>query len=231
LKGLAPIGVCLCSSCTKKRSEWYDKYFAYLLSQLAPQEEEILIPYKEKLFAAIQTDRPVDILEVGVGTGLNFDFYKTRAPKARVVGLDPNPEMNAYAQEAALESSLDNFEFVEGYVEQMPFEDDSFDYAIVTQVLCSVPNVEEALREIRRVVKPQGRFVFFEHVIGPPGSATRLAQILFNPVQQVMADGCHLTRDTLHSIKSIPFTEVNAEEISIPEAYFLAPHITGFATI
>lgn len=108
-------------------------------------------------------------------------------------------------------------------------------------------DVANVLSEIRRVLKPGGQFLFLEHVAGPEGSRTRLTQTIFNPcklrstfllreegfcvVQQLIADGCHLTRDTLSSIKATGFRSIDAKSINIEKAAFLAPHIVGVATV
>ena len=70
--GLSPLGLCLCTSCLRKRSTWYDKYIAYALNCLPNDYQQWILPYKETLFDALVTDRPIDILEIGVGGGDDF---------------------------------------------------------------------------------------------------------------------------------------------------------------
>jgi len=139
--------------------------------------------------------------------------------------------MVPYAREAAAACGIapDDLRFVTGSVEAAPFADASFDYVISTLVLCSVPSQAAALHEIKRVLRPGGRFVFIEHVVSPtPG--LRKVQEIFDPLQQLVAQ-CHLTRDTGRAIHEAGFTDVQLREISVEGAAFIAPHIVGLATL
>ncbi|KAJ6801197.1 methyltransferase-like protein 7A [Iris pallida] len=80
--------------------------------------------------------------------------------------------------------------------EALPIEDNSVDAVIGTLVLCSVKDVGVALREVRRVLKPGGLYLFIEHVAAREGSLLRLMQSILDPLQQLLSDGCHLTRET-----------------------------------
>ena len=97
------------------------------------------------------------------------------------------------------------------------------------QVLCSVPSVQRALAEVRRVLKPGGKFLFIEHVVAPD-TQLRLLQHLLNPLQQATADGCHLDRDTLSSIQSAGFATVDASRFAVPGLGLIGPHVAGIAT-
>lgn len=97
-------------------------------------------------------------------------------------------------------------------------------------MLCSVPNVQKALAEIKRVLKPGGRLLFIEHVIASD-KQLRLFQHVLNPLQQASADGCHLDRDTLSSIQSAGFAAVNAKSFVVPGLGLIGPHIAGIATV
>lgn len=100
------------------------------------------------------------------------------------------------------------------------------------QVLCSVPNVQSALAEVKRVLKPGGKFLFIEHVLAPePDRKLRLFQHILNPLQQATADGCHLNRDTLNSIQSAGFANVDASSFVVPGLGLIGPHVAGIATV
>eukprot|EP00803_Ostreobium_quekettii_P006788 evm.model.scf_48.7 EVM.evm.TU.scf_48.7 scf_48:35959-37612(-) len=194
--------------------------------------EETLAPRKQKLFANLQGAKDgATVLEVGVGPGPNLKYYSSKDHKAKVTGLDPNNGMGPYARATAESLGLSDFQFVDGYAEEMPFEDGAFDAAVGTLVMCSVEDPEAALSEVRRVLRPGGRYYFLEHVVGPPGSLLRAGQYVLSPLQQALADGCHLTRDTLASIRAAGFKDVDAERFDVEGLSLLAPHIAGVATV
>ena len=101
---------------------------------------------------------------------------------------------------------------------------------MLLQVLCSVPSVEKALQEIKRVLKPGGKLLFIEHVAASKGQL-RLLQNLLNPLQQAAADGCHLNRNTLKSVQSAGFASVNASNFTVPGLGLIGPHVAGIATM
>src|SRR5690348_5764406 len=139
-------------------------------------------------------------LEIGAGTGLNLEHY----PEAvtRLVLVEPDRHMRRRLGKR-LEGLDRSAEIVDASVERLPFPDATFDTAVVTYVLCSVPDQGEALVEIARVLKPNGRFLFLEHVrSADPRLARRQDRIrpLYNLV------GCNPNRDTLARIESSTLT-------------------------
>ncbi|GAX81204.1 hypothetical protein CEUSTIGMA_g8636.t1 [Chlamydomonas eustigma] len=118
---------------------------------------------------------------------------------------------------------------VQGRVEELPFKDDLFDAVVCTLVLCSVSDPAIALSEMRRVLKCNGRLLFVEHVIAPEAGLTRVGQKLLDPLQQLLADGCHLTRDTHTYIKGAGFDidQLDGCRFDVKELGILGPHIAG----
>ncbi|GMH42819.1 hypothetical protein BSKO_10738 [Bryopsis sp. KO-2023] len=231
LRGVSTVGVCGCASCCgNNRGGWYDKYFAYALSHTMDKYEGLITPTKDKLFAKLQASGAKNILEVGVGYGPNARYYGNSEEFA-VTGLDPNPAMEPYANEMADSVGLKDFTFLESYAENIPVETSTFDAAVCTLVLCSVSSVSDVLKEIQRVVKPGGMFFFIEHVAAPPGTFAAIGQKVLDPVQGLVADGCHLNRNTLESISKASFSEIEAERFEIPDLGILSNHIWGVATV
>lgn len=147
---------------------------------------------REELLAKVEGD----VLEIGFGTGLNLAYYPAGIKSLTTV--DVNPGVHRLAEKRLEQSRLPvRFELVSG--ERLPMPDASFDAVVSTWTLCSIPDVESALREIRRVLKPQGHFHFVEHGLSPDPAIAKWQHRL-TPVQKVIADGCHLDRDHLKLI-------------------------------
>ncbi|MCC6141727.1 MAG: class I SAM-dependent methyltransferase [Nitrospira sp.] len=131
-----------------------------------------------------------EVLEVGLGTGLNLPHYPTGVSRLRAV--DPAPLLpNRVAKRAANVSFP--VELSRTGAEQLPYENRSFDYVVSTWTLCTIPDTGQALREVRRVLKPNGHLLFLEH--GRSDDARTAAwQDRLNPVQNVIGCGCNLNR-------------------------------------
>jgi ubiquinone/menaquinone biosynthesis C-methylase UbiE len=131
------------------------------------------------------------VLELGFGTGLNLPHYPSSVEKLDIV--DPNSGANAIAQPRIQASPLT----VDSHVlsgEALPMADASFDSVVSTWTLCSIPNIEQAIAEVHRVLKPGGRFFFVEHGLSDDPKV-QTWQHRLNPLQKIIGDGCHLNRD------------------------------------
>ncbi len=132
-----------------------------------------------------------EVLEVGIGSGLNLPFY-TREVR-RIHGVDPSLELQRMARKRA-ESVPFEVDFSAPSAEgKIPLADSSIDTAVVTWTLCSVPNASQALLEIRRVLKPDGRLLFLEHGRAPD-PVVAVWQDRLTPVWKHIAGGCTLNR-------------------------------------
>lgn len=168
------------------------------------------------------------VLEIGAGTGLNLPRYP--AAVERVVLAEPDPHMRRrLAARVAAEPRL-HADIVDASADELPFPDGAFDAVVVTLVLCSVPNQARALAEIRRVLKPGGRFVFIEHVAAE-GRPRRLRwQRRIEPFWKHLAGNCHLTRNTERAITEAGFALERIERESMRKvAPFVRPTIRGAA--
>jgi ubiquinone/menaquinone biosynthesis C-methylase UbiE len=130
------------------------------------------------------------VLEVGMGSGLNIPFYSPSVEK--LYGLDPSPELGKMARERARAAPFP-VEIIEQSGESIPLRDDSFDTVISTWTLCTIPDPVRALREMRRVLKPEGRFVFVEHGRSPD-DRVRVWQDRLNGLWRRFGGGCNLNR-------------------------------------
>jgi ubiquinone/menaquinone biosynthesis C-methylase UbiE len=205
---------------SKRRATWYQRLFA---SMLASQSKKYPFYYDTRKRALLGSLRG-EVLEIGPGTGSNLPYYSSGV---RWHGLEPNPAMFPYLQREAERLGLE-VQLHEGRGERLDVADDSFDVVVGTLVLCSVTDMQRTLREIRRVLKTGGRYVFIEHVAAPPGSAQRRVQRLIKPVWKTVGDGCRPDRETGAAIEKAGFSRVQLEHfrLSVP---VVGPHIAGFA--
>jgi ubiquinone/menaquinone biosynthesis C-methylase UbiE len=133
------------------------------------------------------------ILEIGIGTGRNLPFY-AREQVEQLIGLDPAEQMNAKAQRRADAAGL-KVELMGLSAETIPVEDASFDTVVCTFTLCTIPDPDAALQEMKRVLKPDGRLLFCEHGLAPEEDlGVRNWQQRLTPYWKPIAGGCHLNR-------------------------------------
>lgn len=164
---------------------------------------ESMTNYRQRLLNEVSGD----VLEIGFGTGLNLPHYPDAVTSLTTV--DPNEGMSAIAQKRIDASPIPvKTRAISG--EQLPMPEASFDNVVCTWTLCSIPNVEQALREAYRVLKPGGKFFFIEHGLSSEGNIARL-QNWVTPVQKIVADGCHLNRK-IDALVSEVFDQVESEE-------------------
>lgn len=177
---------------------------------------------------ALLADLRGEVIDVGAGTGPSFGCYG--AAVTRVLAVEPEPRLRARAAAAAATAPVP-VEVTSGLASALPADDASFDAAVVTFVLCSVPDQGAALAEIRRVLRPGGQLRFLEHVrAGSPGLA-RAQRVLDATVWPHLAGGCHLGRDTAAAIERAGFTISGLDEFLFPGARTpLSFQIAGRAT-
>ncbi|KAG0583747.1 hypothetical protein KC19_3G160000 [Ceratodon purpureus] len=214
------------------RPEWYEEYFATSMNTTMRSYEAEIAGYKRELFSRLG-DNVKTILELGIGTGPNLAYYGGRPSITSVIGVDPNVKMARYAEAAAVAAGLSpaQFKFMPAVGEGLPLPSASVDAVICTLVLCSVSDVSSTLKEVQRVLRPGGMFLFVEHVAAPEGDSLRFWQGLLDPVQQLVADGCHLKRDTLGFIEAAQFASVDARRVTVNGASLIGPHVVGSACI
>lgn len=178
-----------------------------------------------KLRPALLGNLDGDILEIGPGKGDNLQHYRK---SVRWIGLEPNTSRHDQIEEQARRLSR-SIRLISGVAERIDLPDASVDAVVGTLVLCNVENQRRALSEIRRVLKPGGRYVFIEHVAAPSGSWTQRAQTLYTFFTS-RTSGCHADRETGPVIEQAGFGAVDLQRIDLPEILGLTiPWIAGTA--
>jgi len=165
-----------------------------------------------------------DVLELGIGTGLNLPYY-TREVR-RLFGVEPSDALRAAAAEIA-DSMPYPVTLLACGAEEIPLATASIDTVVSTWTLCSIPGVERALRETRRVLKPGGRLIFMEHGRAPDAAVARLQDRLA-PAFRLLA-GCNPNRaiDRLISDAGFSFAEIERRYLEGPR--FITYHYVGEA--
>jgi ubiquinone/menaquinone biosynthesis C-methylase UbiE len=166
------------------------------------------------------------VLEIGGGTGANLAHYRN---VDRVTIAEPDPFMRNRIG-PKLDEARVPVEVSAAGAEALPYPDGSFDTVVSTLVLCTVPDQEAALDEVRRVLRPGGRLLFIEHVRAA-GSAARWQDRL-EPLWRRLLGGCHPNRDTVAAIEEAGFEIETFESFYPPDPLSaLMPHVQGSATV
>ena len=161
------------------------------------------------------------VLEVGIGSGLNLPFYDKSKVK-KIWGLDPSEELNRMASKVATEENLE-VDFIISGAENIPLPDDHVDTVLITYTMCTIPEVEQANQEMKRVLKPGGKMIFCEHGKAPDPNIHKW-QNRINPLWKKIAGGCNLNRDIPGLIKASGFKLENLETMYLPST----PRIAGY---
>jgi ubiquinone/menaquinone biosynthesis C-methylase UbiE len=132
-----------------------------------------------------------EVLEIGFGTGINLEFYP--AAVTGVTALDPMEELTERIRKRIASSTIPLRQFALRADGELPFDNDSFDTVITTWTLCSIPDPIKALREMGRVLKPSGRYLFLEHGLSALPNTAKWQNRL-NPCWCRFADGCNMNR-------------------------------------
>lgn len=147
------------------------------------------------------------VLEIGMGSGFNLPYYSPRVEQ--VFGLEPAEHLK--------QKAIDKIPFVTFPVtwigltaEHIPLENQSMDTVISTWTLCTVPDVQKALSEIFRVLKPSGQFLFIEHGRSP-NRTVQVVQNTLNPLWKKIGGGCHLNRPMDKLILNAGFRMISCE--------------------
>ncbi len=176
-------------------ANWYDFF-------MSPFEKKKFKRIRKKLISKAAGR----VLEIGSGTGINFPFYKT---VEKVVAIEPSQYMIERSQ-PRLKQSIVPIELLQASAEELPFDTNTFDTVVATLVFCTIPNPEKALEEMKRVCKPSGKILLFEHVKMENRFLASL-QGWLTPAWKKICDGCCLNRDTLALLKAHNLSAIKVE--------------------
>jgi ubiquinone/menaquinone biosynthesis C-methylase UbiE len=164
-------------------------------------------------------------IDLGAGTGVNLDLFPEAV--SDLVMAEPDPHM--LKQLRAKAAGRGGVEISAASAQELPFADDSFDTAVFTLVLCTVPDPAAALRETARVLKPGGKLLFIEHVRADEAGLARWQDRLEQP-WRFLADGCHCNRDTVAMIEGSPLRLEQVAQGQLPKAPpIVRPLVSGSA--
>ena len=198
--------------------------FARLYTRMSPRMDERGAAEHRRELLAGASGR---VVELGAGNGLNFRYYPSTVSEVTAVELEDY--LRERAQEAARRAPV-RVTVVDAVADRLPFPDATFDAAIASLVLCSVPDQASALRELRRVLRPGGELRFYEHVRPKNPRTAAVWQRLddWNLYPRI-AGGCHAARDTEAAIRVAGFTVENCRHFPFKGGPVTAPHILGLA--
>lgn len=191
--------------------------FAALYDRTLKGTEEAGLREMRRELLAGASGRTIDL---GAGTGANLSLYP--AAVTELVLAEPDPHMakrlrNRLGEGDGVGESAPPARLVEAPAEDLPFEDFSFDTAVFTLVLCTVPNPTAALAEAARVLRPGGKLLFLEHVRSQSPRVARWQDRLEKP-WRFFGDGCHCNRDTVATIEASPLSIEHVERDQLPKA-------------
>lgn len=154
-----------------------------------------------------------NVLEIGIGSGLNLPFYD-KNKVTHLTAIDPSAAI--WKKNNVNTTTLGfEFDFIEAYSENIPAENNSFDTVVITYALCTIQDTDKAFDEIKRVLKKDGKLLFCEHGKAPDNKIVYW-QNMFNPFWKKIGGGCNLNRDIPFMIEHNGFKILKLEKMYIP---------------
>lgn len=198
---------------------WTDRILPHLVDRMLSTGD--VMKERQRVCARLRGQ----VLEIGFGSGLNIVKYPERV--ASVSAVEPSDVAWRMSADRRAASPVPiNRSGLDGQTLEEP--DDSFDTVLSTFTLCTIPDVEAALREILRVLRPGGSFEFLEHGLAPEPGVARWQHRL-DPLQKATAGGCHLSRDIPELISSAGFEITTLEQRYLPGPRISHPWTYGYS--
>ncbi|MQA98513.1 MAG: methyltransferase domain-containing protein [Streptosporangiales bacterium] len=199
--------------------------FARLYARVVPLMDRGLAVHRARLLAGLSGR----VIEVGAGTGANFPHYPPEV--AALLAVEPEAHLRKLAEAAGREAPIP-VEVADGVADRLPAEDGTFDAAVVSLVLCTVPDPGAALAEIARVLRPGGELRFLEHVRATTPGRRRVQRLADATLWPRVNGGCRTGRDTAAAIAAAGFTIERLDHLDSAESgvpFPAAPQIIGTA--
>jgi SAM-dependent methyltransferase len=175
---------------------------------------------------ALLADLPATVVELGSGTGASLRYL---SPGSRLIAIEPNVHMHAALRRHAARRRVE-LEIHQESAERTSLPDASVDAVICTLVLCTVPDPVAAVAEVRRILRPGGRFIFIEHVRAEPQPLRRLQRVVARPWRYTF-EGCELDRDTAGILATAGFDDLRIDHFRLGGLFVpIWPQIAGTAT-
>lgn len=190
-------------------------------------EDACLIDWRRDLLKNVDGK----VLEIGAGTGASLDLYPVKSSIDLYLS-EPNQDMRSQLDKKVKDGRFDNVSVLSCTSEMLDSEDNFYDFVFASLVCCSVSDVQASLKEIKRVLKHDGSFIFLEHVAAEDGTQRRKWQNRLNIFWKKIAGNCHLNRETEAQIKDAGFVITDIKHESMRKAISLVrPTIRGIAKL
>lgn len=198
----------------RSNAAFFELMDGYIATKLGAQKRRIL------------SEVPDSLVEIGAGTGANFRYFP---PGTRVIAVDPNPAMAPGLRRSADRWGIE-LEHQLRPADSIDLPDDSVEAVVSTLVLCTVPDVRSTLDEVRRVLRPGGRFLFLEHVQADEGTMLHALQRTIRRPWRWAWEGCELVNDTPQAIDDAGFESVDARTFEMKGPFIpVRPSMAGVA--
>ena len=195
---------------------WYEKFFLPKLCDKCCSTK----PINYQRNKVVPLAKGV-VLEIGIGSGLNIPFYNKNNIE-KIIGLDPSEELNFLAKKVAKKNNIE-IDFIISGAEDIALPDNSIDTILITYTLCTIPDLDNSMAEIKRVLTSDGKFIFCEHGIAPDQNIVKW-QTRINPIWKALMGGCNINRNIPKIISDGGFDITNINEMYLPST----PKIVGY---